>query len=150
MFPIGSDQRSADDRLERKYPVARCGDDPPRLPVKELPDDLAQSKKPHENEERREISSLFRIGTKHTKAVNETKSLEPTPDQLLKLLDLQLAQQRATRLHGSGKRTMIRIVGIFLILGGCVAAILILQYALSELRPGEGVERPMDQIQQAR
>ena len=65
--------------------------------------------------------------------MNETKMPEPTPEQLLQALELQLQMQRAKRQRAAGGRTAIRIGGIFLILGAVVAALLILQYAMAEL-----------------
>ena len=65
--------------------------------------------------------------------MNENRSGDPTPEQLLQLLELQLSAQRAKRQQTSATRTTWRIFGILLILGGAIAALLILQYAMSEL-----------------
>jgi hypothetical protein len=73
--------------------------------------------------------------------MNENRSADPTPEQLLQLLELQLSAQRAKRQQTSAKRTTWRIFGILLIFGGAIAALLILQYAMSELSsrdPGAG------------
>ena len=51
-----------------------------------------------------------------------------------------MEQQRALRQKSASRRTTFRVLSIFLILGGCLAAFLVLQYALSELRPGSGSE----------
>jgi hypothetical protein len=68
-----------------------------------------------------------------SKAVNETKSSEPTPDQLLQMLDLQLQSKRALRQQSQGSRTSFRLLGIILIIGGSGAALLFLQFLLSDL-----------------
>jgi len=65
--------------------------------------------------------------------MNENKLPEATPDQLLQALEVQLQMQRAKRQRAAGGRTAIRVGGIFLILGAAVAALLILQYAMTEL-----------------
>jgi hypothetical protein len=65
--------------------------------------------------------------------MNENRSAQPTPEQLLQLLELELAAQRARRRKTSAKKTAWRIFGILLILIGAIAALLILQYAMNEL-----------------
>jgi hypothetical protein len=80
--------------------------------------------------------------------VNENKSNAPTPEQLLLMLDLQMEQQRALRQKSSSRRTTFRVFSIFLILGGCLAAFLVLQYALSELRPSAVSEPSFSSFEQ--
>lgn len=80
--------------------------------------------------------------------MNESKSPAPTPEELLQMLEVQLQMQRAKRQRTSGNRTAIRVGGIFLIFGAALAAVLILQYAMSQasLRervPKASVEREM-------
>jgi hypothetical protein len=65
--------------------------------------------------------------------MNENRSAESTPEQLLQVLDMQLSVQRARRQQTSSKRTAWRIFGILFILVGAIAALLILQYAMNEL-----------------
>lgn len=63
-----------------------------------------------------------------------TKSAEPTPEQLLKLLDLQIAANRAKRKESpGGRRTTIAMIGILLIILGTGAALLILQQVMADL-----------------
>ena len=50
--------------------------------------------------------------------MNENKISEPTPEQLLQVLELQLQMQRAKRRQSARSRTAIRVGGILLILGG--------------------------------
>ena len=69
-------------------------------------------------------------------AVNETRTPEPTPEQLLKLLDLQLASARTKRTTGdtTPRRTALLVGALLLIVGGCCAALLVLQHLLSDLQ----------------
>jgi hypothetical protein len=75
--------------------------------------------------------------------MDQIKTSESTPDQLLKLLDAQLAHARSTRSQPrAGRRTAILVVGLLLILGGCFAALVVLQQMLVELpRPAAGEAR---------
>ena len=71
--------------------------------------------------------------------MNEIKTVEATPDQLLKLLDLQLFQARAKRAGKSpARRAIILTTGILLILAACFGAFLILQQMVDELPRPEG------------
>jgi hypothetical protein len=79
--------------------------------------------------------------------MNENKTVEPTPEQLLQVLEIQLQAQRAKRQHAAGNRTALRAGGILLILGGAVAALLILQYAMSELSVRQQSARPATEEQ---
>jgi hypothetical protein len=67
------------------------------------------------------------------KAMNEIRTSEPTPEQLLQVLESELAMHRARRQRSSTNRTAWRVGGVLLILGGAIAALLILQYAMSEI-----------------
>jgi hypothetical protein len=72
--------------------------------------------------------------------VNENKSSEATPDQLLHALELQLAARRIERQRSAGNRTAFRVGSIFLILGGCGAALFFLQMAVADLPDPEEVK----------
>jgi hypothetical protein len=72
--------------------------------------------------------------------MNENRSSDPTPEQLLQLLEMELSTKRAKRQRTSANRTAWRIGGILLMLGGAIAALLILQYAMTELTSREGKE----------
>ena len=65
------------------------------------------------------------------------------------MLDLQMEQQRALRQRSTSRRTTFRVLSIFLILGGCIVAFVVLQYALSELRPESDSTVRMTPIEQA-
>jgi hypothetical protein len=83
------------------------------------------------------------------KAMNENRSAEATPEQLIKLLEIQLSAQRAKRQRMSANRTAWRVGGVLLILGGAMAALLILQYAMSELSARDGGARRRMETTQA-
>ncbi len=82
-------------------------------------------------------------------ATKQTETPQPTPEQLLKLLDLQLQQERSKRTHKSRKRATILVFGILAILAAAGVALVVAQGMLAELHdrgalvpvPGEtGVE----------
>jgi hypothetical protein len=81
--------------------------------------------------------------------VNETRTSEPTPEQLLKLLDCQLTLARTKRATGdnSSRRTALLIGALLLIVGGCCVALLVLQQMLSDLQHRPGATGP--QIEQS-
>ena len=68
--------------------------------------------------------------------MDETRNSQPTPEQLLKLLDGQLTLARTKRATADNpsRRTALLIGALLLIVGGCGAALLVLQYLLSDLR----------------
>jgi len=69
-----------------------------------------------------------------TEAPHQTKSPEPTPEQLLQLLDVQIQSQRAKRGGGRKNRATFLVCGLLLILGGLFAALLVLQQMAGDLR----------------
>ena len=75
-------------------------------------------------------------------AANETRTAQPTPEQLLKLLDAQLnvaRTKRATEDH-TPRRIALLAGALLLIVAGCGAALLVLQQMLSDLRQRPAVE----------
>lgn len=69
------------------------------------------------------------------KAVDETRTPQPTPEQLIKLLDFQLIMARAKRApEKSPNRAAMLIGGLLFIVAGCGAALLLLQHLLSDLQ----------------
>ena len=67
-------------------------------------------------------------------AVNETRTSEPTPEQLVRLLDSQLTLARAKRAGDrTPRRAALLVGGMLVIVAGCFVALLILQQMLSEL-----------------
>jgi hypothetical protein len=66
--------------------------------------------------------------------MNETRNQDSTPDQLLELLDAQLAAARSKRGSPTSRsRVALLVGGLLFILVGCGAALLILQQMLSDL-----------------
>lgn len=64
---------------------------------------------------------------------DETKTDQPTPDQLLKMLDLQIAEQRKRKKSTPMKRALFLMVGFMIIFGGLIAALLFFQYMMQDL-----------------
>jgi hypothetical protein len=66
--------------------------------------------------------------------MNENRNLEATPDQLLKMLETQLAAVRNKRgTANPHSRVLLLVGGLLLILAGCGAALLFLQQMLFDL-----------------
>lgn len=68
---------------------------------------------------------------------NETKTSEPTPEQLLKMLDLQMDAMRSKR-SGGNSRAGIRIASIAVVLAVTAGALFFLMMLLDNYR----AERP--------
>jgi len=64
---------------------------------------------------------------------NETEHL--TPEQLLQMIDLQLASQRSQRAQSGRNRATILVGGILFIIVIAGAALLVLDQMLMDLRP---------------
>ncbi len=79
--------------------------------------------------------------------MNEIKSNDAAPDQLLNLLEAQIALARQKRAATDpGKRTAVLVGGILLIVGGCVAALLFLQQMLPELKSEAAQDPPAEAV----
>ena len=63
---------------------------------------------------------------------------QPSPEQLLKMLELQMENSRKSREQTSGNRSTMRIVSIAIILFVMAAALWILMTMLEEMRPVKG------------
>ncbi len=78
--------------------------------------------------------------------MNENQPPDATPDQLLRLLDVEIARQRGKRQVGVQSRVMFRAGALILIVGGLFAALALLQYLVTDLprqTPSETVaEKP--------
>ena len=64
---------------------------------------------------------------------DETKSDQPTPEQLLKLLDQQISEQRKRRKNTPARRALLLMVGFTIIFGGLLAALLLFQHMAQDL-----------------
>jgi hypothetical protein len=72
--------------------------------------------------------------------MNDNKTDPTTPDQLLKILELQIAAQRSKRQGGKRHRGLILAGGMILIIVGALVAFLVLQQMLLDLpRGGQSV-----------
>ena len=67
---------------------------------------------------------------------------QPSPEQLLKMLDLQMQNSRKTREQHSGNRSTMRVVSIAIILFVMAAALWVLMTMLEEMRPAKGDAAP--------
>jgi hypothetical protein len=67
-------------------------------------------------------------------APNQTETAQPTPEQLLKLLDLQLARERTRREKKSRNRASFLVAGILVIIVAAAVSLLVAQQLLAELR----------------
>jgi hypothetical protein len=69
------------------------------------------------------------------RAVKETESKEPTPEQLMQILDGELAVRRSHRTTASRNRAIILVFGLLFIVIAAGAALLVLDQMLTDLRP---------------
>lgn len=70
----------------------------------------------------------------------ENKTSEPTPEQLLKILDLQMESMRSKRAHSTNRNT-IRAASILLVLliaGGALVALMMMLNELRDRHPQTG------------
>ncbi len=67
-------------------------------------------------------------------APQKTEIAEPTPEQLLKLLDLQLARERGKRANKGRNRATVLITGMVVILAAVGVAVLVAQQMVNEVR----------------
>ncbi len=71
------------------------------------------------------------------RAPKETETSGATPEQLLQMMEVQLATQRSHR-GGSGRnRAIILVVGVLFIVAAAGAALLVLDQMLVDLRHNE-------------
>jgi hypothetical protein len=74
--------------------------------------------------------------------MKETGTGEPTPEQLVQILESQLTVRRSQLAHSGRNRAIILVAGILFIVIGAGAALLILDQMLADLRPGDRPSRP--------
>ncbi|MEK0449348.1 MAG: hypothetical protein RL088_1616 [Verrucomicrobiota bacterium] len=70
----------------------------------------------------------------------ENKTSEPTPEQLLKMLDLQMESMRSKRAHSTNRNTIraASILIVLLVAGGALAALMMMLDSLRDARPQAG------------
>ena len=66
--------------------------------------------------------------------MKETETAQATPEQLLKLLDLQLSAQRQHRENSKRNRALILVVGVLFIVVAATAALLALGQMIEDYR----------------
>ncbi len=74
-------------------------------------------------------------------ATNQTETAQPTPEQLLKLLDVQLAGARGKRAGKSRNRATFLVAGILFIIAATGIALFVAGQLLAELQE-RGALRP--------
>lgn len=67
-------------------------------------------------------------------APQQTETSQPTPEQLMQLLDLQLARERAKRPGRSRNRAMILVFGLLAIVAAGGIALIVAQQMLLDLQ----------------
>lgn len=78
----------------------------------------------------------------------QTETAQPTPEQLLKLLDLQLAQERGKRARKSRNRATILVAGILFIVVAAGGALIIAQSLLAEMKDRAASAPPSGQMEE--
>jgi hypothetical protein len=68
------------------------------------------------------------------RALKQVQPADPTPEQLLRLLDVQILQQRARRRASSARRAAILMAGLLIILAGTAFALYALFSKLESAR----------------
>lgn len=74
--------------------------------------------------------------------MSDKKTSQPDAEQLLKSLDLQLAESRGRREANAARRGTFRVVAIMIIVFGAAAALGILMFFLEDLRPETRMRAP--------
>lgn len=72
----------------------------------------------------------------------KNKSPEPTPEQLLKMLDIQMATLRERRSAQAPSRTAMRVFSLSFILIGVALALWVLMHLLEEMQATRPDEAP--------
>jgi hypothetical protein len=67
----------------------------------------------------------------------KTKSEQPTPEQLLRMLDLQMTAMRERRSAQTPNRGPLRIFAVGIIVVGAALALWVLMYLLEDMRPAK-------------
>ena len=70
--------------------------------------------------------------------MNPHQTQEANPEQLLKLLEAQVADARSRRAARETNRSKAGTIGLFLIVGGAAIALWMLMILLEQMRPQRG------------
>ena len=66
--------------------------------------------------------------------MKETESPDATPEQLMQMLDLQLAAQRSQRAQPGRNRATVLVAGVLFIIAAAGAALLVLDQMLVDIK----------------
>lgn len=72
------------------------------------------------------------------KTMTQDKTQEANPEQLLKLIEVQVAAARERRAARETGRSKAGTIGLFIIIGGAALALWILSLLLEQMRPQHG------------
>jgi hypothetical protein len=72
----------------------------------------------------------------------QTKSTEPTPEQLMRLIDLQIEAQRARRAQKPKNRATFIAVGLLFIIFAAFASLMLLSQMVQDLPHPERASEP--------
>ena len=103
-----------------------------------------EEKERKKNEKRREISSPLWAHTNHfmgKTSMNPDNTQEANPEQLLKLLETQVAAARERRAARETSRSKAGTIGLFIIVGGATIALWMLMLLLEQMRPQRAERR---------
>ena len=78
--------------------------------------------------------------------MNQNKTTDATPDQLLQMLEQQIAMQHTKRRSGVRHRGLILAGGLLLIIGAAFGALLLLQQMLLDAPRPERSAKPAEQV----
>ena len=81
--------------------------------------------------------------------MDDNKPAEPSAEQLLKMLDLQLAASRERRAGrgGGSSRTTFRVGALVLVLAVLFAALWALSFLIEEMRPAQREGQPVEAVE---
>lgn len=141
-FPQFPEQDGADECLEREDPI--FGVRVAGVALADFLHGLAEKQKRKKDDERREISYAVRTHINHfmgNTSMNPDKTQEANPEQLLKLLEQQVADARDRRTARETSRSKGGTIGLFIIVGGAAIALWMLMLLLDQMRPQRGERR---------
>ena len=70
--------------------------------------------------------------------MSDDKNAQPQAEQLLKLLEGQIAASRARRIAPDSSRSKAGLIGVIIIVGGAAFALWMLMVMLEQMRPQHG------------
>ena len=135
-------QRTAHQDLEGKHPIFRFSERPMCKPVADVLHDFAGEQKCKKNEERREISSFVRTDSDHYESIDMNEKDQPSPEQLLKMLDLQMEASRKMRESRGQNRGKMRVMAVVILLAVMGLVLWGMMMFLEQMRPEKPAGSP--------